>query len=353
MFIADEHPDALAGREHALGEFGGVTQWIAGRSLLFRSRVAEKQLCSLRAHVRGTGGHGALGVKGGAMRKLGDILPDARPPAAARATSSPLVRDWFEQDGGRAAARPQSLILQRIARSEEPADLAALALGKRGRQLSRVIRNTVSPTNSSTAATRSTSSERHRAPARRAAAAGLHARGPDRRAARARREGHRVRGHPARSPGPPDPDLSFYEPLAQIIRELDPGSIPVPMLQAGVTDARHLSRAGLQTYGWLPLQLPEDFEMYPLIHNADRARSRRRTRVRRRCDRPGDRSGTPREAARPRRHEVPGPPRGRRRALGRTRGDDLHARQTNPELFPEAEHLEVATATGRSTRSPG
>jgi len=39
-------------------------------------------------------------------------------------------------------------------------------------------------------------------------------------------------------PGPPDPDLSFYEPLAQIVRELHPGSVPVPMLQAGVTDAR-------------------------------------------------------------------------------------------------------------------
>jgi acetylornithine deacetylase/succinyl-diaminopimelate desuccinylase-like protein len=70
-------------------------------------------------------------------------------------------------------------------------------------------------------------------------------------------------------PGPPDPDLSFYEPLAQIVRELHPGSVPVPMLQAGVTDARFLSRAGVQTYGYLPLKLPEDFEPFPLIHNAD------------------------------------------------------------------------------------
>jgi acetylornithine deacetylase/succinyl-diaminopimelate desuccinylase-like protein len=41
------------------------------------------------------------------------------------------------------------------------------------------------------------------------------------------------------------------------------------MLQAGVTDARHLSRAGVQTYGFLPLRLPEDFEPLPLIHGAD------------------------------------------------------------------------------------
>jgi acetylornithine deacetylase/succinyl-diaminopimelate desuccinylase-like protein len=70
-------------------------------------------------------------------------------------------------------------------------------------------------------------------------------------------------------PGPPEPDLSFYDTLAEIVRELDPGSYPVPMLQAGVTDARFLSRAGVQTYGYLPLKLPESFEPFPLIHNAD------------------------------------------------------------------------------------
>jgi acetylornithine deacetylase/succinyl-diaminopimelate desuccinylase-like protein len=70
-------------------------------------------------------------------------------------------------------------------------------------------------------------------------------------------------------PGPPEPDLSFFEPLAEIIRELDPEGVPVAMLQAGVTDARFLSRAGVQTYGYLPLRLPADFDLYPLVHNAD------------------------------------------------------------------------------------
>jgi len=70
-------------------------------------------------------------------------------------------------------------------------------------------------------------------------------------------------------PGPPDPDLSQYELLANVIRELDPEGIPVPMLQGGVTDARHLTRAGVQSYGFLPLRLPDDFVITPLIHNAD------------------------------------------------------------------------------------
>jgi acetylornithine deacetylase/succinyl-diaminopimelate desuccinylase-like protein len=45
--------------------------------------------------------------------------------------------------------------------------------------------------------------------------------------------------------------------------------VPVPILQAGVTDARFLGRAGVQTYGYLPLKLPEGFDPFPLVHNAD------------------------------------------------------------------------------------
>ena len=142
MFIADEHPDALGGAKHALGEFGGVTQWIGGRRF-YPIQVAEKQMCWLRAHVRGTGGHGALGVKGGAMRKLGDMLRtlDRRQPPVH---IIPLVREWFEQMAAE-LPRPQALLLRRLL-DPRTADLAARALGPRGRQLSRVIRNTVSPT---------------------------------------------------------------------------------------------------------------------------------------------------------------------------------------------------------------
>jgi hypothetical protein len=30
-FLAEEHPGAFGGGKHALGEFGGSTQWIAGK----------------------------------------------------------------------------------------------------------------------------------------------------------------------------------------------------------------------------------------------------------------------------------------------------------------------------------
>jgi acetylornithine deacetylase/succinyl-diaminopimelate desuccinylase-like protein len=69
--------------------------------------------------------------------------------------------------------------------------------------------------------------------------------------------------------GPPEPRLDQFETLAQIIRELDPGAVPVPLLQAGVTDARFFAQLGIQNYGFLPLRLPADFAFTTLIHAAD------------------------------------------------------------------------------------
>ena len=263
-FLAEERPEVFDGAKHALGEFGGATQWIAGKRF-YPIQVAEKQMCWMRAHVRGTGGHGALGVQGGTMRKLGDLLRTLdrkQPPVHI----TPIVRDWFGQMAD-ALPRPQAIMLRRLL-DPKTADLAARALGPRGRQLSRVIRNTVSATivHGGDKINVIPSDIELQLDGRI-----LPGQTPD----DLIRELHDLVGDDVEfevvrhDAGPPDPDLSFYEPLAQIIRELDPGSVPVPMLQAGVTDARFLSRAGVQTYGYLPLKLPEDFDLWPLVHNAD------------------------------------------------------------------------------------
>lgn len=263
-FLAEEHPDVFGGARHALGEFGGAAQWIAGRRF-YPIQVAEKQMCWLRARVRGTGGHGALGVKGGAMRRLGDVLRtlDRRQPPVH---ITPVVREWVSQMAA-VLPRPQALLLRRLL-DPRTADLAVRALGTSGRVFSRVIRNTVSPTivHGGDKINVIPSEIELQLDGRL-----LPGFAPDDLIGELRDlVGDGIEFEVIRhDPGPPDPDLSFYEPLAQIIRELDPEGVPVPMLQAGVTDARFLTRAGIQTYGYLPLQLPEDFQPLTLIHNAD------------------------------------------------------------------------------------
>jgi acetylornithine deacetylase/succinyl-diaminopimelate desuccinylase-like protein len=264
-FIADEHADALGGARHALGEFGGATQWVAGRRF-YPILVAEKQIVWLRATITGPGGHGALGLKGGAMRRLGDILRTLdrkQPPLHV----IPLVREWIETMADN-LPKPQALLLRRVL-DPRTHDLALRALGPSGRIFGRVTRNTVSATvvHGGEKINVIPSELELQLDGRI-----LPGQTPD----DLIRELHDLLGTKdvafevvRHDPGPPEPDLSQYRLLADVIRELEPDGIPVPMLQAGVTDARHLSRAGVQTYGYLPVRLPEDFEALPLVHGAN------------------------------------------------------------------------------------
>jgi acetylornithine deacetylase/succinyl-diaminopimelate desuccinylase-like protein len=66
-----------------------------------------------------------------------------------------------------------------------------------------------------------------------------------------------------------EPDLGLFETLAGALRELDPAAKPVPMLLPAVTDGRFFSRLRIQTYGFLPMQLPADMNFMRLIHAPD------------------------------------------------------------------------------------
>ena len=63
--------------------------------------------------------------------------------------------------------------------------------------------------------------------------------------------------------------MGLFDTLGTILREADPDGIPVPVLLAGVTDGRFFARLGIQTYGFLPMQLPPNFNFSATIHAAD------------------------------------------------------------------------------------
>jgi acetylornithine deacetylase/succinyl-diaminopimelate desuccinylase-like protein len=264
-FLAEERPEVFGGARHALGEFGGATMRLAGRRF-YPIQVGEKQICWLRGRVRGPGGHGAFGVEGGAMAKLGRVLV-ALDRKQLPVHVTPIVRDWIE---GMADALPraQALLLRRLL-DPRTTDLALRALGTRGRILGRVLRNTASATivNGGSKINVIPSELELQVDGRI-----LPGFTPEDLIVELAQVvgGETVEWEVMRhDPGPAEPDLDYYDTLATIVRELDPEGVPVPMLQAGVTDGRFLSRAGVQTYGFLPLKLPDDFDFLPLIHGAD------------------------------------------------------------------------------------
>lgn len=264
-YLVDEHADLFEGVRHSLGEFGGATVHLGGKRF-YPIQVAEKQICWMRGRVRGPGGHGALGVRGSALAKLGKILHtlDKR---GLPVHVTPVTRAWLE---GMAAElpRPQALLLRSLLQPRLAEATLRVVHVEQLRLIERALRNTVSVT------IVHAGSKINVIPAEvelELDGRTLPGFGPD----DLIREVHDLVGpelelelvrHDAT---PAEPDLTWLEGLGAILRELDPGAIPVPMLQVGVTDGRFFSRIGIQTYGFLPLELPAGFEFTKLIHAAD------------------------------------------------------------------------------------
>ena len=263
-FLVDEHPELFAGVRYSLGEFGGFTLELGG-ARLYPIQVAEKQICWLTARVSGRGGHGAMPQRGGTMARLGRLLRDLDRKRTPVHITSP-ARAQLEAMAG-AVSRPTSDILRALLKPKLT-DRVLPLLRERAPTTEPLLRNTVS-------ATIVRAGEKHNVvPATIEVALDVRALpgfGPDEVIAEIQQlVGDDIDLELVRfDAGPPEPRLDQFETLAQIIRDLDPGAVPVPLLQAGVTDARFFAQLGIQNYGFLPLKLPGDFRFAPLIHAAD------------------------------------------------------------------------------------
>ena len=263
-FLAQEHPHVFDGVRYALGEFGGFSMELGGKRF-YPIQVAEKQICWLKATIRGPGGHGALINRGGTMARLGRLLRDLdRQRLPVHVT--PVAREFVERIAAE-LPRAQSAVLSALLKPRLT-DSALRLLGSRGQTFEPMLRNTVSAT------IIRASSKINVVPAEievELDGRSLPGFGPD----DLIRELREVAGNDVElelvrhDPGPPDPDLDLFDVLADTLREADPEGIPVPLLQIGVTDARHLSPVGIQSYGFLPMRLPPDFNFLTLIHTAD------------------------------------------------------------------------------------
>ena len=65
------------------------------------------------------------------------------------------------------------------------------------------------------------------------------------------------------------PDLGLFETSSDVLKESDANGIPVPMLMPAATDGRLFARLGIQTYGFLPMLLPETLDFAATIHGPD------------------------------------------------------------------------------------
>jgi acetylornithine deacetylase/succinyl-diaminopimelate desuccinylase-like protein len=264
-FLVEQHPEQFAGVRYALGEFGGFTLTIGGKRF-YPIQVAEKQICWLKATLRGTGGHGSLPVRqDGALHSLGRYLQavtSRRLPVHITPVAQKMLSMLASSVGGVRGALLGQLLHPRLT------DSVLNTIGKNGRIFDPLLHNTVSPTIIHTSQKVNVIPSEVSVEMDGRLLPGFK---PEDMLAELRRVTTAdVTVEVVRfDPGPADPDMGLFDTLAGILREADPQGIPIPLLLSGVTDGRFFSRLGIQTYGYLPMQLPEDFNFSGVIHAAD------------------------------------------------------------------------------------
>ena len=263
-FLVEEHPEQFEGVKYVLGEFGGFTLRLAGKPF-YPIMIAEKQICWLKMIVRGPGGHGSMVMRDGTMARLGELLQKLN-TTRLPVHITPAARMMFEGIAS-AASFPTSTVLKMMLNPSMSNRMIDM-LGDRGKTFDPLLHNTVNATI-------------------------VHG-------------GHKVNVIPSEvelqldgrllpgftpddmiaelrpivgndidievvsyDQGPPEPDMTLFDMLGGILKEADPNGIPVPLLLPGVTDARFFAQLGIQTYGFLPMQLPDDFAFNQLIHSAN------------------------------------------------------------------------------------
>jgi len=263
-FLVEDHPELFENIRYAIGEFGGFAMYV-GDKRFYPIQVAEKQICWVRATVRGPAGHGSMPVRGGAMPRMAKMLlklDRQRLPVHITPVAREMIESMASSLGG-----PSGMMLRQLLTPQLTNKLLDM-LGERGRIFDPLLHNTVSPT------ILHASDKINVIPGEITVEMDgriLPGQTPED-LLRELRDllGGEVEFEVLRhDPGPAEPDMSLFKSLAAILKQLDPEGIPVPLLLSGVTDARFFSRAGIQTYGFLPMQLSRDFNFAATIHAAD------------------------------------------------------------------------------------
>lgn len=263
-FLVEEHADQFRGIRHALGELGGYTLSL-GNHRFYPIQIAEKQFCWLKVTFRGPGGHASLPVRGGSMAKLAHFLQHLDGcylPVHITEPARLMFSTMASAIGG-----PEGKVWTRLL-DPDLTDSQLELLGEQRRLFAPLLHHTVSPT------ILHGSSKINVIPSQ--VAVELDGRmlpgfGPDDLIGELRK----LAGEEAEfevilyDPGAGEVDMGLFDILSGILRDADPSGIPIPMLTSVVTDGRFFARLGIQTYGYLPMPLPEDLNFAQTIHAAD------------------------------------------------------------------------------------
>jgi acetylornithine deacetylase/succinyl-diaminopimelate desuccinylase-like protein len=274
-WIVDNHPDWLKAAG-ALNEAGGMSMTF-GHVPFYPIQVAEKGFVVYRLHVKGKWGHGSVPTPDNAAVIAGQIVARVVKPGRARLTSAmnlSLARAFphlVRRGSGPAA------VAVRFAARYRP---GAIDAGVR-RLKDRVIARTISAMIHDTVSVGIIQAGVKYNVIPGVAVIELDCRtlpGTDEPAMRAelrRRIGDdlwsRIEVECEQVGAPVQAPLhsSLYRLLEDVLKTHDPQAVPLPFLAPFATDAKHLARIGVPTYGFSPLRTNNRDGLLALMHGDD------------------------------------------------------------------------------------
>lgn len=266
-YLVENHANQFTGIRYALGEFGGFSFFL-GKKRVFPIMIAEKQPFGIEVTLSGPSGHPTAAFHGGAMAKLGQVLKliDKKPMPVHITTATRLMIKEVS------SALPfTSKLALRLLLNPKMTDIVLRLLGKQVEQFEPLLHNNINA---------------------------LHISMPDYASRIPGRVTIKINCNllPGYTPDdgvselqsllgkdaelkvtdtswcegiPAEPDMGLFDVLANILREAEPEAIPTPLLLSGVTDGRLFARLGIQTYGFLPMNLPPNLTFWELMHGAN------------------------------------------------------------------------------------
>ncbi len=268
-WLVDHHPDKVRA-EYALGEIGGYSLYLNGRTL-YPIQVAEKGVLWLKAKVEGTPGHGSMPRDDNPVTRLSEALAKigrARLPAHVGEPVRRFVREMAANQPFPARHVLPLVLDERV---------GAFVIDKllpdpsTRRVFHALLRNTVSPTvvragNKTNVIPATAEAELDGRIALGSSDSELLAElravaGPD----------VKFEVIDRQAPVSTSPDTELFALLSRVVADHDPGAVAIPFVIPGFTDARSWSRLGTRCYGFSPVRFDprHDVKFADLYHGDD------------------------------------------------------------------------------------
>lgn len=265
-FMVEEHAEVFADVEFALGEFGAFPMEIAGERF-YPIQLTEKTLCWSELTFHGEQGHGSMPGGAGAMADMAravTAISESRLPVHVVPTVERMIETIADTVGGEAGEEIRALL------DPDRTDAVLEALGQGGGMLDALLHNTAAPTvvdagespNVIPGAVSLTLDCR--------LLPGQTNEDLERELRAVVPEDVAFEFEPIRyERGPSETDPALFALLADVLESAVPSGRAIPFTLFAGTDGRHLARAGVQTYGFTPMQLPGDFDFLDTVHSPD------------------------------------------------------------------------------------